>query len=72
MKIKHSKKWLIGMGACSPLILWAELASFSFITGLMREKSDAAVLFGLAAACAFVFLNFHLIKFIINQIKKLK
>jgi len=53
----------------SPLILIAELYCFSWITELLRQQSDVAVLIGIALTCGFIMGNFYLIKLLTKKTK---
>lgn len=48
----------------SPIILLAEIYCFSWITELLRQQSDVAVLIGIALTCGVIMGNFYLIKLI--------
>lgn len=47
-----------------PLIVLAELYCFSWIVELLRQRSDTAVLIGIALTCGFITGNYFLVKFI--------
>ena len=51
----------------SPLILAVELYCFSWITELLRQPSDVAVLIGIALTCGFITGNYFLIKFLLTK-----
>ena len=53
----------------SPLILLLEIFGFSWITSLLRQQSDAAVMLGVVALCALIVFNFYLIKYLISKLK---
>ncbi|MFN4085868.1 MAG: hypothetical protein ACK4LB_08000 [Spirosomataceae bacterium] len=54
----------------SPLILFLELYTFSWIAQLLRQPSDAAVFGGILLLCAAVVANYFLIQYIQNQFKQ--
>jgi hypothetical protein len=53
----------------SPLILLAEIFGFSWITSLLRQKSDADVILGVVALCGLIVFNFYLIRYLSSKIK---
>ncbi len=53
----------------SPIILIAELYCFSWITELLRQQSDVAVLIGIALTCGFITGNYFLIKYLTKTTK---
>jgi hypothetical protein len=53
----------------SPLILFLEIYLFSWITELLRQPNDVAVLIGIALTCGFITGNYFLITYLIKQSK---
>jgi hypothetical protein len=53
----------------TPLILFIEIYTFSWIVELLRQQSDVAVLAGIALSCGFIMGNFYLIKLITKKTK---
>lgn len=68
MKDKNTK-WIIAFICISPIVLIIEFQSFSMIMGLLREKSDMSVVFGIISISVLMFLNYLLIKFILTKTK---
>jgi hypothetical protein len=62
MKLKHYF-WLL------PLVMVAEFYAYSWITYLMRQPSDRAVLAGTVAFLLLIAGNGYLVRFIISKIK---
>jgi hypothetical protein len=52
-----------------PLVAAAEFYAFSWITFLLRQRSDASVLAGVIGICLLITLNFYLVRSIIAKIK---
>lgn len=54
----------------SPIILLVEIIAISWITELLRQPSDVAVIAGFILAYIFFMSNFYLLKLIIKQFKQ--
>jgi hypothetical protein len=58
--------------ALIPIIIFLEVAAFSFIAELMRYPNDFAIIVGVVLICADIAANIYLINFLYNQLNKTK
>jgi len=65
MKLSNKTKLLF----FSPLIIVLEMYYFTWITDLLSQPADIAVLAGIALSCGFITGNFYLIKFLTKKPK---